>query len=217
MSMKKSILTFALSAAATLLISGSAYANTITFSTNDSNTGFNGGTSLVINQSLGAPATLTFLPEANSVTGVPSNVNFGIFALVCQDCSSQAQGAGSFFDAFTFDLILTDATNNASGKFVGTSTGGTVFSDVSQLTVNWAPLVLGPGNNNVLSGDFGTTTFSTTVFTGIVAPNSGSVPGQSTVQGFVADTAIPEPATLSMVGGLLLAFGLLRRKLSPRS
>ena len=217
MRMKNLILTFALSTAATLLMSGSAYANTITFNTNDSGTGFNGGTSLVINQASGASSTLTFIAEANSVTGVPSNVNFGIFALSCPNCSTQAGDVGAEFDAFTFDLVLTDVTNNASGVFVGTSTGGTVFSDVSQLTVNWAPLVLGPGTTNALSGDFGTTSFSTTAFTGIVAPNSGLVPGQSTVQGFVADSAIPEPATLSMVGGLLLVLGLFRRKLAPRS
>lgn len=216
MKMKPFFLTFALTAAI-LLMGGSAYANTITFSTNDPATGFNGSGNLTLNSNLGAAATLTFIPEANSVTGVPSNVNYGIFALLCPSCGTQASTLGSSFPSFTFDLVLTDATNNASGVFVGTSTGGLVWSDVSQITVNWAPLELGPGMNNALSGDFGTTQFSTTVFTGIVAPNSGLVPGQTTVQGFVDDTAIPEPATLSMVGGLLLVFGLLRRKMVARS
>lgn len=103
-------------------------------------------------------------------------------------------------------------TDSATGRFVGTSTGGTVFSDVSQLTINWAPLQLGPGTNNAISGNFGTTIFTTTIFTGIVAPNSGAVPGQSTVQGFVTSSAVPEPATLSLIGAALLGLGMLRRK-----
>jgi hypothetical protein len=107
-------------------------------------------------------------------------------------------------------LVITDTTDGASGQFVGSSTGGAVFSNLSGLTVNWVPLILGPGTTNTLSGNFGTTFFTTTTFTGLAAPNSGTPPGDTTVQGFVSST--PEPTTYGLVGGGLLGLGLLRRK-----
>jgi hypothetical protein len=44
------------------------------------------------------------------------------------------------------------------------------------------------------------------------APNSGTNAGGTTVQGFVDSAAIPEPATLGLVGGALLGLGILKRK-----
>ena len=130
------------------MMAANASANTITYTTDAAGTGF-GGSSLILNNSLGAAATRTFQPRVSITTGIPSNVSFGTITLVCPTCSTQAIGAGSFFNPFTFDLIITDVTDGATGQFVGTSTGGTVFSDVSQIAVNWAPLQLGPGTRDL--------------------------------------------------------------------
>lgn len=204
---------------AVVALAASASAANITFNTNAAGTGFNSGASLTLNSSAGVSATLVFTPDSDTSTGIPSNVNLGEFTLSCLTCSTQAGGIGSSFNPFTIDLVVTDVTDGgAQGKFVGTSTGGTVFSDVSQLTVNWAPLVLGPGTLNASFGDFGQTIFSTTVFTGIVAPNSGTTlpNGVSTVQGLVSSTSVPEPTTVGLVGLSLLGLGMLRRKPANR-
>jgi hypothetical protein len=195
----------------TLLLAPAAVATPITFNTSDPGTGF-GGTSLTLNNTAGVAATLAFVPRGNTVTGTPSNVNLGTFTLACPTCTTQAGGMGSTFGAFTFDLVITSVTDGGVGIFKGTSTGGVIYSDVSAIGINWAPLQLGPGSSGASSGSFGNTIFSTTIFTGIVAPNSGAVPGQSTVQGFVSSSAVPEPATWGLLGMSLIAIGLFRRR-----
>lgn len=215
MNIKNYIKTTTVAAVAVLLLAANASAITITYST-DVGTAFGVG-GLALNQTSGAAASLTYTPNVNSITGIPSNVNFGEFSLVCANCTTQgAVGAvGAFFNPFTFNLNITDVTDgNAKGTFVGTSTGGAVYSDLSGITITWAPLVLGPGLNNASSGNFGQTSFTTTGFTGIPAPNSGlALPGGvATVQGFVNSSAVPEPATFGLVGAVLLGLGVLRRK-----
>jgi hypothetical protein len=51
--------------------------------------------------------------------------------------------------------------------------------------------------------------------TSIVAPNSGTPPGDTTVQAQVA-SGTPEPATFALFGCALAGFGLARRKLASR-
>ena len=207
-------------AAATLFslgaLSGNAVAGTVAFNTNAAGTGF-GGTSLTLNSNSGQAATLRFIAALNVVTATPSNVNYGNFTLVCTTCSTQALGNGSTFAPFSFSMVVTDITESATGKFTGTSSGGTVFSDLSGINISWLPLTLGPGASNALTGNFGPTTFVIGGPTNIVAPNSGAVPGQTTVEGFVTSatiTTIPIPgAALFMLSGLAL-FGVVRARRS---
>jgi len=189
-----------------------ASAITITYETDGSGTGFNGTSNLTLLNTFGVGATLAFLPNELSVSGVPSNINYGDFTLACPSCGTQASGTGSTFNPFTFTIQVTDLTNTATGNFVGTSSGGEVFSDVSSIQLFWTPEQLGPGALNATGGtSFDYTSFRIVGFTPIVAPNSGTPPGLSTVEGFV-NSEVPEPATIGLVGCVLVGLGLWRRR-----
>jgi hypothetical protein len=205
----------AVTGTAITFLAASASASTITYSTNAAGTEFTNDSSLTLNDSLGAAATITFTPNGGSTSGVPSNIDLGDFLVTCTTCSTQAQGAGSFFNAFTFDLVITDSTDGATGEFVGTSTGGQIYSNASTIVIDWSPLQLGPGTTGALTGSFAATDFTVSHATlEIVAPNSGTPPGDTTVQGFVSSSAVPEPATFGLMGGALLAFGIFRKRVS---
>ncbi|MCX6612846.1 MAG: PEP-CTERM sorting domain-containing protein [Acidobacteria bacterium] len=199
---------------ALVLVVASASAATVTFNTNSVDTKF-AGNGLSLASSGGAAASLVFNARPDSVTGTPSNVSFGYFTLFCPSCTTQANAGGAFFGGFTFNLIITDISDGGSGQFVGTSSGGTVFSDVSPMTISWVPLVLGPGTLNAASGTFGPSTFRILGPTSIVAPNSGTNPGQTTVEGAVTstlDSSVPEPGTMALFGAGLIGLRLLIRK-----
>lgn len=212
----KPLLTSALSIASAVAaaLAGPATAATVTFNTNTAGTGF-GGVSLTLNNSSGTAATLTYVAAPTTTTGTPSNVNFGNFTLACAGCSTQALGIGATFSAFTFDLVLQDVNEGGLGKFVGSSAGGTIFSDVSSIILNWSPTSIGPGTIGASSGTFGVSTFSLNAFTGIVAPNSGAILGQTTVEGVVTEgsvATIPVPGSALLTASGLALFGMLRRK-----
>ncbi len=202
---------------ALLLIAAKAQGASITYNTNSPGTGFI-GTTLTLNSTMGAAATLEFIPNANGDTGVPSNLNYGTFVLRCALCSSQSLGIGAFFNPFMFDLIITDLTDGANGRFAGFSAGGMVYQDVSPITLEWVPLELGPGTTNAAGGSFGPSVFQITTRTRIVAPNSGRLPGQTTVQGEIFTVtdfpleAVPEPASMISVSLGLLALGAIGRR-----
>jgi hypothetical protein len=217
---------FALIVAAVTILAVSASASTIEWNTNLSGTVFNAGLGYtLIDGGLGisvtsgsATATLVFTPNLDSVNMTPTGVDYGDFELQCTNCAG-----GITIPAFTFDLEIDDITDNATGYFDGTSTGGLVTwngllgvggvgSSAVQLT--WLPAQIGPGASTP-----GTVSFNFTYYTWpnsgktiIVAPNSGTPAGDTTIQGTVNDSSIPEPATMAMVGGLFVGLAALARK-----
>ena len=218
MTIKHVLQNASMTSAAVFLMVASASASPVSFNTNAVGTGFNNSNSNSLASSSGNAATLSYTDNGNVTVGVPSNVNYGHFTLVCATCTTQAVGTGSsVFNSFTFKLIITDLTDGATGFFTGSSVGGTIFSDVSPITVNWVPLQLGPGTTNATTGNFGTTFFQITSTSGIVAPNTGNPLGVTTVQGNVSSSAAPEPATFGLIGASLFSLGFLRRKQGARS
>src|ERR1039457_5034319 len=123
-----------------VMMAASASAAAITFNTSATGTGgsgFNGANSLSLSSSSGAASTLGFETDPNSSPAVPSGINFGIFDLNCATCTKQgaASAVGATFGAFAFDLVITDVTDGATGVFVGTSSGGSVFLDQSTIKI----------------------------------------------------------------------------------
>jgi hypothetical protein len=202
---------------AVLTMLGSARASTIiSYTTNAAGTEFVGGVNSDVLKSVsGQNATLAFTPNASSDTGFPSGIDLGDFLLVCATCTTNQD---TNFGGFTFDLIVTDTTDGATGEFIGTSTGGTVSSNSSTIQIDWTEppgLQLGPGMSYALSGSFNDTDFDlVSPVTLIVAPNSGNPPGDTRVQGQVNST--PEPTTFVLTAGVLLGLGMIRRRKSAQ-
>lgn len=208
---------------ALLVMAATASATQITYNTNTAGTEFTytaGGTisdgGLELSDSTGDTTTLIYEANVGSISGTPSNIDFGNFVLACAACTTSSGGT---FGAFRFAIIVDDTTNGAMGEFIGTSAGGSFTSNSSTITIDWStvaqpPTELGPGTFNELTGDFGPTYFTINASTPIVAPNSGIVAGESTVQGSINST--PEPATLTLIGASLLGLGLVRRRTFSR-
>jgi hypothetical protein len=208
MNLSRLVKAASITAVAVFMTTTSANAGPISYTTNSAGTGF-AGISLTLDSIGGQAATLVFIPNTSSTSGVPSNIDLGDFLLSCPTCTTSQT---TIFGAFTFDLVVDDTTDVGTGEFKATSAGGVVSSTSSTIQVDWiSPLVLGPGTANTLSGSFGTTYFDIVSPTSlIVAPNSGTPKGDTTIQGQV--NATPEPATSAMIGGALIALGLVRRK-----
>ena len=204
----------------------SAFAASITYNTNSALTGFvssNGSPITVTNllaSSNNPQSSLLFTPNPTAATGTPSGLNLGDFLLTCTGCGTTAS---TIFNPFSFDLVVTDVTDGATGMFIGTSSGGTVSSNSTTIVIHWATAIvgsleLGPGTFNANSGNFGTTVFNKlTADTVLAAPNSGSPVGVTTIQGQIADSSVPEPATYNLLAGSLLCLAFFGRRKLARS
>jgi hypothetical protein len=185
----------------TMFLAASAHAAVIFYDVSGS--GFNGTNNFTLNQTSGAAATIVFNDSGNPFSASPpptSVATYGEFDVTCSTCTTAAGGTGATFGAFVFDLVVDDTTDGGTQTFIGTSSGGTLFTDNSTVTITWTPATL----------VYGSTTFTPPAIAGINAPSGGFQ--ITTLQGTISSNTVPEPATLGMLGAGLLGLGFIARK-----
>lgn len=174
-----------------LLCGASAFATTLTYSTSATFGGpdaVGGGASLA-----NGGATLTYTPVPTTSVDTPTNISLG---------SIQALGNGTFVGD-SIDLTITQTTPTPGGNVMSSSTiDGTITSTSNGIDLVFTPSVLSVASDPAI-------TYILQDSYLLVAPNTNN--GVTTIQASV--TAAPEPASLGLIGGSLLGFAMISRRL----
>jgi len=171
----------------------------VNFSTTGS---FGGGGTTITFVGGGGSATLTFAGTTNSVDA-PSNANFGDIQL-----STVGNFSGSANTSFVLGIQQTAPTVGTS-SLTGAITGTLAKVNQTDFQLTFS----------VPTTSIGDVTYQLQPFYFLVPPssgtNGGAIAGNTTLQGritAVQQTAIPEPATMMLLGTGLLAAFRARRK-----
>lgn len=174
---------------------GSAFSSTSATVSNSAN-----GANTVLSVSTGtATATLSYAgpgapPSADVTVSSPTNISYGFFDL-------NYTGAGTVnIPSFVFTVHVNDITTGLNGNFVGFSTAAAVTSNSSTINIFYSPLTF------TLTPDI----FTINSPTSIVAPTT--LVGQTSIQGQVANSTVPEPGTMFLMGAGLLGVAFTARK-----
>ena len=100
----------------------------------------------------------------------------------------------------SFTLTLNFNTNFGNRVITGSSSGGVISQNSSNVFVSFVPT----------SFSIGTTAYTVPNTTGI--PPSTSLGGQASIQGFATSTTVPEPSTMFLLGAGLIGVGFSARK-----
>lgn len=156
------------------------------------------GTILDLRSTLG-PGPFTFLP-----VGVPSAVNNFLFLSALPLLNFQAQ-------LFVPETCVTTSTQQCVGGFLLSQAGGnvSVTATINGVVFDTSGVLGAARFTDILSGQYTNTTLATV--TGAALSPGGIF--SNTWSNTVSTSPIPEPATLTILGGGLLLLGCLRRRI----